>query len=117
MWLLGWLFEKIRHKEGLGFGDVKMIAMMGAFLGLSGVVVSLLLGSLLGSIGGYAWMKITRKDPAAMPPVRYVLGAGALIVVAAHGGILRLVRATPAMMELCLLIWQACRNPCNLKNG
>ena len=47
MWLLGWIFEKLRHKEYLGFGDVKMIAMMGAFLGLSGVVVSLLLGSLL----------------------------------------------------------------------
>jgi prepilin signal peptidase PulO-like enzyme (type II secretory pathway) len=32
--LLGWLFEKLRHKEGLGFGDVKMIAMIGAFLGI-----------------------------------------------------------------------------------
>ena len=88
MWILGWIFEKLRHKEYLGFGDVKMIAMMGAFLGLSGVVVSLLLGSLLGSIGGYAWMKITGKDPATYYlPFATFLGAGALIVVAAHGGI------------------------------
>ena len=88
MWVLGWIFEKIRHKEYLGFGDVKMIAMMGAFLGISGVIVTLLFGSLLGSIGGYAWMKITRKDPATYYlPFASFLGAGALIVVAAHGGI------------------------------
>ena len=88
MWLLGWFFEKIRHKEYLGFGDVKMIAMMGAFLGISGVIVTLLFGSLLGSIGGFAWMKLTRKDPATYYlPFATFLGAGALIVVAAHGGI------------------------------
>lgn len=88
MWLLGWCFEKIRHKEYLGFGDVKMIAMMGAFLGISGVIVTLLFGSLLGSVGGYAWMKITHKDPANYYlPFASFLGAGALIVVAAHGGI------------------------------
>ena len=88
MWLLGWIFEKLRHKEYLGFGDVKMIAMMGAFLGISGVVITLLFGSLLGSIVGYAWLKITKKDPATYYlPFASFLGAGALIVVAAHGGI------------------------------
>jgi leader peptidase (prepilin peptidase)/N-methyltransferase len=88
MWLLGWIFEKLRHKEYLGFGDVKMIAMMGAFLGISGVIVTLLFGSLLGSIGGFAWIKITRKDPSTYYlPFATFLGAGALIVVAAHGGI------------------------------
>src|SRR5205823_2577620 len=34
LWLGGFLFEKVRHREGLGLGDVKMIAMIGAFLGL-----------------------------------------------------------------------------------
>ena len=34
LWLTGELFQKLRHKEGLGFGDVKMMAMVGAFLGL-----------------------------------------------------------------------------------
>lgn len=88
LWFLGWLFEKFRHKEYLGFGDVKMIAMMGAFLGLSGVIVTLLVGSLLGSIGGYTWMKLTGKDPATYYlPFASFLGAGALIVVVAHGGI------------------------------
>ncbi|HEY4084362.1 MAG TPA: prepilin peptidase [Bryobacteraceae bacterium] len=88
MWSLGWIFEKVRHKEYLGFGDVKMIAMMGAFLGLTGTVVTLLIGSLIGSIGGYAWMKLTGRDPASYYlPFATFLGAGALIVIAAHGGI------------------------------
>lgn len=88
MWLLGWLFEKVRHKEYLGFGDVKMIAMMGAFLGIAGCIVTLLVGSLFGSIGGYAFLKLTRKDPATYYlPFATFLGAAALVVVAAHGGI------------------------------
>jgi leader peptidase (prepilin peptidase)/N-methyltransferase len=88
MWSLGWIFEKVRHKEYLGFGDVKMIAMMGAFLGLTGAVVTLLIGSMLGSVGGYAWMKLTGRDPASYYlPFASFLGAGALLVVTAHGGI------------------------------
>lgn len=88
MWLLGWCFEKVKKKEYLGFGDVKMIAMMGAFLGLSGVVVTLLFGSLVGSIGGLAYLKITKKDPATYYfPFAVFLGLAAIVVVAAHGGI------------------------------
>jgi leader peptidase (prepilin peptidase) / N-methyltransferase len=88
MWLLGWIFEKVRHKEYLGFGDVKMIAMMGAFLGIGGCIVTLLFGSLFGSIGGFAFLKLTRKDPASYYlPFASFLGAAALVVVAAHGGI------------------------------
>jgi leader peptidase (prepilin peptidase)/N-methyltransferase len=88
MWLLGWCFEKIRHKEYLGFGDVKMIAMIGAFLGISGAVVTLLLGSLFGSIGGLAYLKLTGKDPATYYlPFATFLGIAALAVTAANGGI------------------------------
>ena len=48
----------------------------------------LLFGSLLGSVGGYAYLKIARKDPATYYlPFATFLGAAGLIVVAAHGGI------------------------------
>ncbi len=32
IWFVGWAYQKVRHREGLGFGDVKMLAMLGAFL-------------------------------------------------------------------------------------
>ena len=65
LWCGGWIFEKVRHKEGLGLGDVKLIAMMGAFLGLRGVLMALFVGSLSGSVLGIVWMKATGKDPGS----------------------------------------------------
>ena len=52
IWFVGWAYEKIRHREGLGLGDVKMIAMIGAFLGLRWALATLILASLLGSVIG-----------------------------------------------------------------
>jgi leader peptidase (prepilin peptidase)/N-methyltransferase len=81
LWLMGWLFEKIRHKEGLGFGDVKMIAMMGAFLGLRDALTSVIIGSLLGSVVGLAWIKLTGKDAAEYQlPFASFLGTAGLAV-------------------------------------
>lgn len=62
LWLGGVLFEKVRHKEGLGFGDVKMMAMIGAFVGLKGALLTLIAGSVLGSVVGLLYLAITRKD-------------------------------------------------------
>jgi leader peptidase (prepilin peptidase)/N-methyltransferase len=81
LWLMGWLFEKIRHKEGLGFGDVKMIAMIGAFLGLRDALLTVILGSLLGSIGGLAWIRLTGKDASEYQlPFASFLGTAGLAV-------------------------------------
>jgi leader peptidase (prepilin peptidase)/N-methyltransferase len=81
LWLMGWLFEKIRHKEGLGFGDVKMIAMIGAFLGLRDALTTVILGSLLGSIVGLAWIKLTGKDASEYQlPFASFLGTAGLAV-------------------------------------
>ena len=79
LWLLGWLFEKFRHKEGLGFGDVKMIAMVGAFLGLRGALLTVILGSVAGSVIGIVYIKLTRQDAGeAQLPFGSFLGAAAL---------------------------------------
>jgi leader peptidase (prepilin peptidase)/N-methyltransferase len=81
LWFGGWLFEKMRHKEGLGFGDVKMLAMIGAFLGITGTLYTIILGSLAGSVLGLAFIKLTGKDPASYQlPFGSFLAAAAIVV-------------------------------------
>jgi leader peptidase (prepilin peptidase)/N-methyltransferase len=80
LWFGGWLFQKIRHKDGLGFGDVKMMAMVGAFLGLRGSLLTLIVGSLLGSIIGIIYIKATKQDAGT-----YELPFGTFLAAAALG--------------------------------
>jgi leader peptidase (prepilin peptidase)/N-methyltransferase len=56
--LIGTIYSKWKGVEGIGGGDVKLLAMIGAFLGLSGVIVTLVVSSLLGSIYGIALVAI-----------------------------------------------------------
>jgi leader peptidase (prepilin peptidase)/N-methyltransferase len=81
LWLAGWLYEKIRHREGLGFGDVKMIFMVGAFLGLPGALLTLIAASLVGSVGGLLYIYFSGKDASTYElPFGSFLGASALAV-------------------------------------
>jgi leader peptidase (prepilin peptidase)/N-methyltransferase len=80
MWLVGVLYAKVRHKEGLGFGDVKMVAMMGAFLGLSQALAAIFIGCLSGAVIGLAYIRWSRQDPATYElPFGSFLGAGAIV--------------------------------------
>jgi leader peptidase (prepilin peptidase) / N-methyltransferase len=80
LWGGGWLYEKVRHKEGLGFGDVKLIAMVGAFLGLHSALFTLLVGSIAGSIIGYLYIKLAHKDASSYElPFGTFLGIAALV--------------------------------------
>ena len=75
----GWIFYKVRHREGLGLGDVKLIAMVGSFLGLRGALFTLILGSISGSLIGYGYIKFTGRDASQYQlPFGTFLGAGAL---------------------------------------
>jgi len=51
LWLIAWIFFKIKKIEGMGMGDVKMLALMGAFLGTKSLL-ALLIASLLGTVVG-----------------------------------------------------------------
>jgi leader peptidase (prepilin peptidase)/N-methyltransferase len=48
------VYKLVRKRDGMGMGDVKMMAMVGAFLGLRGAFLTILFGTLLGSIVGIA---------------------------------------------------------------
>ncbi len=79
LWLVGFLYQKVRDREGLGLGDVKMVAMIGAFLGLQGALLALIVGSLLGAIVGLFYIWFTGKEASTYElPFGTFLGAAAL---------------------------------------
>ena len=81
LWFAGWLYERIRHREGLGLGDVKMVAMIGSFLGLSGALLTLAAGSLLGSVIGSAFILVFRQNPATYKlPYGTFIGVAGLVI-------------------------------------
>jgi leader peptidase (prepilin peptidase)/N-methyltransferase len=69
---------------GVGFGDVKLLAMIGAVLGPIGVMETILAASLLGLVLGVGWALATRKwnAPFGFGPA---IAAGALLVVLLPG--------------------------------
>jgi leader peptidase (prepilin peptidase)/N-methyltransferase len=70
-----WLFKR----EGMGGGDVKLLAMIGAFLGWKAVILTILLSSLIGSITGIAAMLLKGKDFKYAIPFGPFLSLGAVI--------------------------------------
>jgi leader peptidase (prepilin peptidase)/N-methyltransferase len=65
--LIAVVVEKILKKEGIGYGDVKLLAMIGAFTGVIMLHLVLLLASLQGAIVGSLWVLLRRKPPQAAP--------------------------------------------------
>jgi leader peptidase (prepilin peptidase) / N-methyltransferase len=81
LWLVGEAYFRLRGREGMGFGDVKMMLMAGAFLGLRRTVLTILAGSLLGAILGVIFIVASRKESTYELPFGTFLGAAALLVV------------------------------------
>jgi leader peptidase (prepilin peptidase) / N-methyltransferase len=81
LWLVSEAYFKLRGREGMGLGDVKMMLMAGAFLGAKRTLLTILAGSLLGSVLGLAIIAAKRKDSDYELPFGTFLGAGALLVV------------------------------------
>lgn len=79
LFLVSWAYEKLRHQEGIGGGDVKLAAMLGAFFGWKGVFTTLLLSSLFGSLIGVTIMIVSRKNLKLAIPFGPFLAAGALL--------------------------------------
>ena len=81
LWLISEGYFRLRKREGMGLGDVKMMLMAGAFLGLKRTVLTILLGSVLGSVIGVAFIAIRRKRSDYELPFGTFLGTGAMLVV------------------------------------
>ncbi len=77
--LIGLAATRILKKEALGGGDVKLMAMIGTFLGPTGVLFTTFFGSLLGALVGSLWLKLSGKGKGTPIPFGPFLVIGAYI--------------------------------------
>ena len=56
--LIRWIYKLIRHREGMGLGDAKLMAMLAAWLGLPGALLAFALGAILGSFAALALLVV-----------------------------------------------------------
>jgi leader peptidase (prepilin peptidase)/N-methyltransferase len=78
LYAIAWGYYLWRREEGLGMGDVKMLAMIGAFLGWKMVLVTLVLSSFSGAIIGVALIALQRGTMKLALPFGTFLAAGAV---------------------------------------
>ncbi|HUE83205.1 MAG TPA: prepilin peptidase [Pyrinomonadaceae bacterium] len=82
LWLMGWTWEKLRGIEAMGLGDVKMMFMVGAYLGWRLTILTIFLGVLSGSLVGIGMMVQQRqKDMQMLLPFGVFLGIGAIAAI------------------------------------
>jgi len=81
LFLVATLYQWLFKREGMGGGDVKLLAMIGAFLGWKAVILTILLSSLIGSITGIIIMVLKGKNFRYAIPFGPFLSLGAVIAL------------------------------------
>ncbi len=90
LWLVGWLWQRARGVEAMGLGDVKMMLMVGAYLGWPATLLTIFLGVVTGSLAGVALMlKRRERDMQMLLPFGIFLGVGALVSLLYGDAIIR----------------------------
>jgi len=88
LFLIAEIYYRIRHEEGLGMGDVKMLAMVGAFVGWKLTLVTLVMASLSGSVIGVALIVTRRGTLKYALPFGTFLALGAAVAATVGPGLL-----------------------------
>ena len=81
LWIVSEAYFRLRGREGMGLGDVKMMLMAGAFLGVKRTLLTIFVGSVLGSFLGLAFILAKRKGSEYELPFGSFLGLAAIFVV------------------------------------
>jgi leader peptidase (prepilin peptidase)/N-methyltransferase len=76
-----WLYEKVTGVEGMGGGDIKLLAMIGAFLGWPSIPITLFIASLVGSVVGLTCMLATGAGRRLALPFAPFLCSGAILFI------------------------------------
>src|SRR5215471_10316514 len=81
LWAVAEAYLRLRGIEGMGFGDVKLMAMVGAFLGAPLALLTIMLGSLLGSVIGLIFIRMADKTREYELPFGTFLSFAAIVAV------------------------------------
>jgi leader peptidase (prepilin peptidase)/N-methyltransferase len=81
LWGVAEAYYRLRGVEGMGMGDVKMMAMVGAFLGAPMALLTIMVGSLVGSVVGVALIRLTGKSRDYELPFGTFLSFAAVLAV------------------------------------
>ena len=82
LWSVYWLFKLVTGKEGMGYGDFKLLAALGAWLGWQALPLIILMSSLVGAVVGIALMIIKRRGKEIPIPFGpYLAAAGWICLI------------------------------------
>lgn len=81
LWVVNFAYRHIKHRDGIGMGDAKLLAGLGAWLGLASLPSILLIASISGLIGGVIWLKLNSKDPKQTFPFGPFLAIAGIIAL------------------------------------
>jgi len=81
LFLVAWLYSLLTKKEGMGGGDIKLLAMMGAIVGWQGVLFTIFVASLVGTLAGLAVMLKSRQGTKLAVPFGPFLSIGAITYI------------------------------------
>lgn len=95
LWLVFWAFKLATGKEGMGYGDFKLFAALGAWLGPNALVAVILMASLTGAVVGLMLKARQRlREGGYVPFGPFLAAAGLLVVLFGPGRILSLIGLT-----------------------
>lgn len=79
--LVAWLYNLITKKDGMGGGDIKLLAMIGALIGWKGVLFTIFVSSAVGTVSGIIIMLLTKKNMKLAIPFGPFLAFGAVLYI------------------------------------
>lgn len=80
LWSVWWLFKQLTGKEGMGHGDFKLLGAIGAWVGLKGILPTILVSSLVGAVVGSIWLAMKGRDRGTPIPFGPYLAIAGWIV-------------------------------------
>jgi leader peptidase (prepilin peptidase)/N-methyltransferase len=83
LWSIYWLFKLATGKEGMGYGDFKLLAALGAWLGWQAILPIVLMSSVIGAVVGIA-LKLTGglREGRYVPFGPFLAGGGVVVMLA-----------------------------------